>query len=148
MIRAEIAALDQRAAEVLTDLDETDQTAAMLDRGPGVDSTIRLYHRYRKDAEGKRAEALDELRQAQREAAAAKKAEEKAKPATEFEAMLRLIGGPGRRHATCPVARPSARRRWWRRPRPWSNHSSTHTRGRTGGRRGAGGCHRPGTRER
>jgi len=96
VIRAEIAALDQHAAEVLTDLDETDQTAAMLDRGPGVDSTIRLYNRYRKDAERSRAEALAELRQAQREAAAAKKAEEKekGKPASEFEAILQLMRIP------------------------------------------------------
>ncbi len=94
VIRAEIAVLEQRIENVLAELDETDQTAAMLDRGPGVDSTIRLYHRYRKDAERARAEALAALRQAQREAAAAKKAEEKAKPVSGFEAVLRLMRIP------------------------------------------------------
>jgi len=63
VIAAEIAALEERADVVLAELDETDQTAAQLDRGPGVDPTLRLYHRYRKDADRQRREALAELRQ-------------------------------------------------------------------------------------
>ena len=78
VIAAEIAALEERADGVLAELDETDQTAARLDRGPGVDPTIRLYHRYRKDADRQRSVALAELRQMQSDAAAARKAREKA----------------------------------------------------------------------
>ena len=90
--------------EVLTDLDVIDQTAAELDRGPGVDSTIRLYHRYRKDAERARAEALSALRQAQSDAAAAQKAEEKekAKAATGWQATLNLIRGSGAKTRDVP----------------------------------------------
>ena len=71
VIVAEIAALEQHADAVLAELDETDQTAARLDRGPGVDPTLRLYHRYRKDADRHRRAALAELRQMQSDAAAA-----------------------------------------------------------------------------
>jgi hypothetical protein len=101
VIRAEIAVLDQSIENVLTELDETDRTATELDLGPGVDSTIRLYNRYRKDAERTRATSLAELRQLQKEAAAAKKAEERArfKNATEYDKAIYLITGswPDRR---------------------------------------------------
>ena len=99
----------------------------MLDRGPGVDSTIRLYHRYRKDAERARAEALDELRQAQKEAAAAKKAEEreKAKSATGWQAIVNRIMGPEAKTRDVPRRAPSALRRWWHRRPPRSRRSSS-----------------------
>jgi len=89
-------------------LDETDQTAAMLDRGPGVDSTIRLYDRYRKDAERVRTQALADLRQAQSEAEAARKAKEK-KEATTMDPWYESVRRPaGARTRVVPRRQPTS----------------------------------------
>jgi hypothetical protein len=79
-----IAELEERRDTVTAELDATDRTAALTDRGPGIDSMYRLIRRYQLQAERQRRQAVDELQQLQRESAAARLAEEEARRQAEF----------------------------------------------------------------